>query len=295
MYVVYLRLTDVMLMSTHKLTAPIFKPLETGGYPFDRFPIVQHSNYSPWNIHHIHLDRMPKIDTRDSAKLRSWVTEHTSVQMSDRERLIQRSTHATRRRASEVLVNVKESLLVLVQDYTGVRQGPHSIFGLSEPTHGIYVIIFISGLRLDLAGSTVAIDAAVIPLSSETAQSLVPGIETMHELGKEIMQIKTLPAEVAAWKRLLPAFVERCRTWSHKPTCEYKSRGSAPRSVLMEDNPLCTCGEGVGFESPAWTVPAWQGLLPRATRAAISPLFAVSYLEVVAGPASKMQGMPPEL
>jgi hypothetical protein len=244
---------------------------------------------------------MPKLDVQQRDKLR-WLIEHTTVQFSDRERVVQRSTHATQRRGSDVLVNVKESICVLVQDYVGLREGPQSTFGLIDTKHGYFVIIFVSGLRLDLAGATVALDAAVVPIHLEGAQALSPGV-TILDSSTQVMQIRTRPAEVVAWKYLLPAFVERCRTWSHKPNCRYKSSGAAPLSTNVEVNPLCTCGQGVGFDSPQWDVPAWKGLLPFATRAAISPLFAVSYLEVVAGPAAKVQdaktsiswGKPPDV
>ncbi|KAF8593685.1 hypothetical protein BDV93DRAFT_417158, partial [Ceratobasidium sp. AG-I] len=49
----------------------------------------------------------------------------------------------------------------------------------------------------------------------------------------------------------------------------------------IEVDPLCRCGRGVGFDGPEWKVPAWRGLLPYATKAAISLLFGVSDLETV--------------
>ncbi|KAF8597206.1 hypothetical protein BDV93DRAFT_404146, partial [Ceratobasidium sp. AG-I] len=51
----------------------------------------------------------------------------------------------------------------------------------------------------------------------------------------------------------------------------------------IDQSPICSCGQGIGFEGAEWDVPRWKGLLPYATRAAISPLFAVSYLEAVGG------------
>jgi hypothetical protein len=235
------------------------------------------------------MDRMPRIDVQQREKLRSWLIEHTTAQFSDRERVIQRSTHATKRRPSEALVNVnvKESLSVLVQDYVGIREGPQATFGLIEPTFGIFVLVFVAGLRLDLAGATVALDCAVVSMALEAAPLLRPGREHLDKLTRT-MQIRTRPAEVTAWKHLMPAFVERCRTWSHKQNCQYGSTGQIPLSEDIEVDPLCKCGQGIGFDGPEWKVPAWEQLLPYATRAAISPLFGVSYLEVVAGPAAMM-------
>ncbi|KAG8749584.1 hypothetical protein FRC12_013351 [Ceratobasidium sp. 428] len=104
------------------------------------------------------------------------------------------------------------------------------------------------------------------------------------------MQLRTRHHEGIAWKHLLPAFVERCRTWPHRANCEYKQTGKIPLDVVPEVNPLCSCGEGVGLDGPEWDDPAWKAVLPFATRAVISPLFGVSYLEEMIGPAAGMQG-----
>lgn len=169
--------------------------------------------------------------------------------------------------------------------YIGVSGGPTRAFGLCEPTSGagIYTIVMLGGIRLDLASSTIVLDAAVVPLSMEKMPLLLPGIKTLHTQDKGYEQLITEGAEATAWKKLLPAFVERCRTWTHTPNCEYSSHGDVPLSLEIPRNPICSCGQGIGFEGSEWDVAWWKGLLPYATRAAISPLFAVSYLESVTG------------
>ncbi|CAE6392383.1 unnamed protein product [Rhizoctonia solani] len=263
--------------------------LRAGGYPDNWFPVLQHTTFSPWNIHHVHPHRLPLIDIQQRDKLK-WLVIHTSAQMSDRERIIQRSKHATQRAPDEALVNLKESLSVLIQDYIGLRQGPVRIFALTDMMHGYFCFIFVLGLRLDLAGGTVVLDTALVPIHPKGAEEMSPAITILHHSGQAMMEVRTRPAEVIVWKHLLPAFVERCRTWSHKPNCEYKSTGQVPLGVKPEVNPLCSCGQGVGLNEPEWNDPAWKAVLPFATRAAISPLFGVSYLEEVVGPAAAMQG-----
>ncbi|KAF8595632.1 hypothetical protein BDV93DRAFT_97478 [Ceratobasidium sp. AG-I] len=270
------------------VTAPFYEPVTIGGYPSDIAPVIHHNHPTTWNIHHINISRMPKVDIQQREKIRAWLLEHTTVQLTDRERVIQRSTHATQRRPSEVLVNVKESIAALIQHYVGIREGPQATFSLIEPLQGSYAIIFVVGLRLDLAGATCALECAVVPLSTDSARQLHPGVLKLEALA-QIMQVRTRPAEVIAWKHLLPAFVERCRTWSHKSDCQYRLKGRVPLSEDIEVDPLCQCGQGIGFDGLEWRVPAWEGLLPYATKAAVSPLFGVSYLETVLGPASAMQ------
>ncbi|EGO03813.1 hypothetical protein SERLA73DRAFT_119451 [Serpula lacrymans var. lacrymans S7.3] len=48
----------------------------------------------------------------------------------------------------------------------------------------------------------------------------------------------------------------------------------------MEKNPLCSCGRGKDVEGMN-KVNMWKPLAPYVTRIALSPLFAVSYLETV--------------
>ncbi|KAG8699589.1 hypothetical protein FRC09_006525 [Ceratobasidium sp. 395] len=262
------------------LTAPFLNPVESGGYPVDPFPLLRHANYSPWNIHHVFLDRMPKLSTRNPTNFR-WLVDHTAVQMSDRERFVQHCTQPSKRHPSDVLVNIKESLATLIKLYAGLQQASQTIFGLREPSSGIYLVICVGGLRLDLAAATVVLDTAVIPWSPETAKLLDSKIS--------INEVETQPGDVAAWKGLIAASVERCRTWSHGPNCEYRSTGDAPIPTRVEDSPLCSCGRGRGFESLDWKVPTWERLLPHSTRAAISPLFGVSYVESIIGPGMKLQ------
>ncbi|KDN42021.1 hypothetical protein RSAG8_07066, partial [Rhizoctonia solani AG-8 WAC10335] len=273
------------------VTAPISKPIETGGYPFNPFPVVQNPAPSPWNIHRVHIDRMPRVDIKQREKIKEWLICHTALQMSDRERIIQRSTHASNRRTSEALTSFKESMTGMVLDYVGIRdpsQGRHSTFGLIEPTYGIHTIVMVSGLKLDLAGMSFVLDCAIVSFSIESVPNIAPGIKPLEDYG--FLQIRTRPVEVPLWKNLLPAFVERGRTWPHKADCRYDSEGTIPLSDKIDCDPLCQCGRGIGFDGPEWDVPAWKVFLPHATRAVLSPLFGVPYLEIVGGPASRTRG-----
>jgi hypothetical protein len=226
------------------------------------------------------MDRMPVLDIQNSTEL-EWLSPHTALQLSDRERdIIEGSSEKSS--LSSVMVNVKESIHALMMHYSGVQGKKTKVINLSEPSKGgIYAILLVGGLRLDLASLTVVLDTALVPLSDNTIDLLMPKIWEM-QADSHAVQVKTIGHEVAAWKKLLPAYVERCRTWTHKASCEYASHGRTPIGVEIGQNPICTCGQGIGFTSAEWDVPSWKGLLPYATRAAISPLFSVSYIEHVA-------------
>ncbi|KAG8710539.1 hypothetical protein FRC09_000085 [Ceratobasidium sp. 395] len=256
-----------------EITVPVSEPSDSGGYYLNRAPILRNNNaYSPWNLHHIYANRMPLLNLEDSSQL-DWLGLHAVLQLSDPEKPIQSGPTA-------ILADVKDSIFTLLLLCAGIRVRRSRYIGLCEPENGgIYAILLVGGLRLDLAAFTVVIDTALVPLSTERMPALIPGIQALQSTSS-VTQIVTRGEVATAWKKLLPAYVERCRTWSHKTDCEYTIRGKIPLSIEMKENPICTCGEGIGFEGPEWKVDLWDGLLPYATRAAISPLFLVSYMGI---------------
>ncbi|KAG8739655.1 hypothetical protein FRC10_005357 [Ceratobasidium sp. 414] len=284
------------LLSGAELTAtqiivPASEPLDLGGYHLDHAPILRTSAYTPWNVHHIRTDLMPTLDLKIPKKI-DWLNSHTALQLSDRERDIRNADDGTKASVANVLVNVKDSIHALMMHCSGVQGKKTRAIGLCEPDQGgIYVILLIGGLRLDLASFTAIIDAAMIPLSNERMPALMPSIQKL-QTASPVVQIATHGHEAVAWKKLLPAYVERCRMWTHKVNCEYAAQDKIPLSVKLDETPICTCGEGIGFDGPEWKVPSWKGLVPFATRVAISPLFSVSYIETVAGMAkSRLSGV----
>ena len=52
---------------------------------------------------------------------------------------------------------------------------------------------------------------------------------------KELCNVELYGDEVAAWKQLLPALAERCRTWKHGPNCEFLAKKTIPLSLEHED------------------------------------------------------------
>ncbi|KAG8707442.1 hypothetical protein FRC08_000495 [Ceratobasidium sp. 394] len=83
-----------------EIIVPVSEPLDAGGYSLDRTPILRHNEYSPWNLHHIHVDRMPLLDVKDPKQLR-WLNDHTGLQLSDRERAIMSGSGDTKDTSSK--------------------------------------------------------------------------------------------------------------------------------------------------------------------------------------------------
>ena len=196
--------------------------------------------------------------------------------MSDRERELRDSKVSP---SDDVLVHVKDTIHALFN--RAIEPNARRVYGFSDPSDGTYTIIFLNRLCFDLASATLVADTCILPLTLQFLDRHGQHLANLT-LGGEMMSIVTKGAEVTAWKHLLPAFVERCRTWSHKPTCSYVEKGEIPLGVAVGENPICACGEGVDLGALN-EVASWKVLAPYMTRAAFSQLFAVSYLESVAG------------
>lgn len=178
------------------------------------------------------------------------------------------------------------------------------LFTLSLPSSGAHLLLFISALRLDAAHGSVVLDAAVVPFTKALVEGeggsgggsgggggggggdggpLTPFLRTLA--GTPSYALTLAPAELALWKRALPALAERCRTWMHRPgRCEYEMGGGKVPISLEEGEPvLCGCGCG---ELPDGFVdfPGWGLVKGYATRVAISPVFVSGMVEEVVEP-----------
>ncbi|KAG8720992.1 hypothetical protein FRC08_016462 [Ceratobasidium sp. 394] len=260
-----------------EIIVPISEPLDAGGYSLNRTPILRYTKYSPWNLHHIHPDRMPLLNAKDPKNF-PWINNHTVLQHSDRERAIMSNRGDTKDATSKLFAAIKDTIHSLPNHYAGTWGKRDSLFGLCETSGKVHTVLFVGGLRLDLASFTIVVDAAIIPLPSKTEKKLLPLLQKLEQ-ANPVKRLSAMGDEPAAWRKLFPAFIERSRTWSHKANCEYDSKGNIPISVRPDESPICSCGQGIGFDGAEWKVPAWKFLLPFATRASISPLFFVPYIE----------------
>jgi hypothetical protein len=176
----------------------------------------------------------------------------------------------------DVFTRVKQSIHDMFIHASGSSGKRLRVFALTDPDNGgIYTFIFVNSMRLDLASHTTVLDAVVFPLTSNLVLRLSGSIWQISDGG--VLQIKTRPDEVKAWKHLLPVFAERGRRWKHTAHCEYLSNG-IPLSQDMDQSPMCSCGEGKNL-GPFSQNKDWKPFVPHCTRIAISPLFAVSFFD----------------
>ncbi|KAI0630916.1 hypothetical protein C8Q77DRAFT_1061941 [Trametes polyzona] len=243
------------------------------------FPIVRTaSTATAWNIHRVLLDRMPAVDVGALTGRRDWLNAHVSLQMSQRER---------KARAEDKLVGlglVKDTIHAIMVRFTGVQGGARStVFSLSDERSGPQpddMVLFVSSLRYDLGCHTILCDAFVLPSAEEVARAAPFALRAVARHGIEAVLVGE--DEMRLWRRLLPSLVERSRaTWTHGKDCEHTAGGGyEPSEYETAKGLLCSCGRGQDVDGMR-QVKLWKSLAPFVTRIALSPLFAVPYLEQI--------------
>lgn len=237
----------------------------------------------PLNIPHVNLDNLPVLDISDKARL-GFLTNLTSRMFSARERKL-RDQADDSGLAVSARMNFKESLFTMFMLASGLQGGQTGLFAIHHPEKGgIHMLIFVSAIRLDEANTSVALDAAVIPFTVDIIKGgkLEAFLLILREL--ECCTITVDDEELVLWKKVLPALAERCRTWTHTAECEYARPGATiPLSTEPGEQVLCSCGAGK-LPEEFIGLPEWDVASQFATRIAISPVYAMPFVEDVVDP-----------
>jgi len=234
-------------------------------------------------MHRVALNKLPSLSTSiaNRPRVTDWLSPHAGLMLSGAEKAVWEGLQQPENEVRKAVVALKQSLHVILLNAAGSHEKPAPcISGLHHSTVGCYTLIFTTKLRLDLGSHTVVADSWVLPLNDDAVKRVA------HALGAIIPKVDLLTTEqgeMELWKHLLPAATERCRTWTHRPDCEYQRNAAIPLTLVVDEVPICSCGRGVGAaEEPAFRGP-WKAFAPYVTRAALSPLFSVSYLESIGG------------
>ena len=262
-----------------EVECPMADPRDGDGFPHFMYPIFP-SKSGPvlWNMPHLSLDRLPILDTSKKKEL-EWLTPHTSLMMSSRERQLRESSIASSIVShKDARVDLKDSLFSMFMHFSGVQGQKARVFGINDPDHGgVHILVFVSSLKLDLANHTVVLDAAVLPLHNPLMSKIEQFLGTLTKTG--FCNINVNSDELRLWKQILPAWVERCRHWEHRASCQYVATSKIPLSLENGENPLCSCGEGTLQSRYILGIPGWDLAAKYAVRAAISPSFSVPFVE----------------
>ncbi|KAL2016797.1 hypothetical protein VTK56DRAFT_2966 [Thermocarpiscus australiensis] len=275
-----------------EVIAPLGKPLASPFLDDFIFPsalIKPPGIPATLNMPHLNLDNLPILALDDKDRIR-FITTLTSFSFSARERrlrdeVVQETKNGL---SSSARLNFKESLFTIFMLASGLQGGQTGLFAITHPERGgIHMLLFVSAIRLDGAHGGVVLDAAVLPFTKALVDSGALEAFLLLLRTLECCTLTVDDAELALWKKTLPALAERCRTWSHDPrTCEYVLRSedaTVPLSLDVGAQVLCSCGMG---ELPPEFVPLpeWDTAARYATRVAISPAYASPLVEEVVDP-----------
>ncbi|KAJ3204137.1 hypothetical protein HDU67_009767 [Dinochytrium kinnereticum] len=247
----------------------------TGGFSKRRFPVVLANHRFPtaWTLHRIFLDSLPSLNFQPPQKP-DFIDSYLSLQLSARESTIRSLPD---HEGMDLMNDIKECIaqIFLHSSTRGSR-----LFFISDPSPlGAHTALFVTDLKIDGSNHVTVADCCILPLTIDLVKS--PGFSVLADTGTQIR----FPSEAhdGAWKRLVPALVERCRTWNHDPVrCEYRTLGKIPVSFENGVSPLCSCSAGKPSQA-FMRVKEWGPFAKYVTRAAVSPFFAPSFLDSFGG------------
>ncbi|KAJ6502063.1 hypothetical protein C8R45DRAFT_818988 [Mycena sanguinolenta] len=258
-----------------EIIVPLRLSFTQDGADINPFPIPL-DDLVPWSVHRLNLERLPVLNLK-SRKLDQWLDVHVGAAFSERE------ATARKNNGTDTRMFVKDIIHSIIVQASGIQpkgSSPQRVFTLlDKATNNSDTILFVDRLRFDLSAHTIVCDGFVMPSSDERCMEM----NEDHNLATLFIQatpIRMEPQGTRSWKQLLPVLVERCRTWKHRDSCQYGIEGRVPLTTEMEAIPLCACGEGQDVQR-MHDVPLWKPFAKYSTRIALSPLFAVSYVENV--------------
>ncbi|KAI0503106.1 hypothetical protein F5B22DRAFT_662609 [Xylaria bambusicola] len=241
-------------------------------YPEYMFPVrAQSGKPVNFNMPYLNLQKCPVIQITQNSRLQ-WLVPHLSLAMSARERALREKEDVPRSAGEQVRLNFKESIFSIFVQFAGLQGTKSRVFYLNNAANGgAHVIILASALRLDLSNRAVVLDCAILPLHNALMPDIMGSLAKLHAFGVIVVQVDD--AEMRLWRHALPAYVERCRDWTHRDDCEYAISCSVPLNAENGKRVLCSCGSGKLPSNFISNVPGWKGLSKYAVRATISPAF----------------------
>ena len=176
-----------------------------------------------WNLHYVNLATCPAMtSSQPISSIYKWLQPPLMYAFSDRELAMRQVADH-----SNTFVQVKGNIVEMILN---ACTSSDRVFGLGFNTpDGIHTIVFVNAIRFDLASHGLLLDVCVLPMQKGMKE--VKDFLLEISLLGNVCSIATNDEERVAWKKMLPAFVERCRTWTHRPDCLYLERTARHRAL----------------------------------------------------------------
>ncbi|KAI0403950.1 hypothetical protein F4802DRAFT_616112 [Xylaria palmicola] len=235
-------------------------------YPEYMYPVhLQDGKPTNWNMPYLQLLKCPLITTDLASSMVLIPHVFCALSLREAELSTQRILYPPRHAGEQARTDFKCSIGFMFMNFARFHKGRRYMMSLYNPANcRDYLLILASSLRLNLADRAAVLDCAVLPLR----ETMAADIKAYIESESSIIRIEVNDAELQIWGHVLPAYVERCRTWAHGTDCEYAAAGKIPLDAV-----LCTCGNGKFAADFDTNLPNWDMLQKHAIRAAISPPF----------------------
>lgn len=253
-----------------EVSVPPSRATDSAGFNLRMLPVVNRQPPIVWDMPRVNLDRLPILNTESCETTNEWLPIHLTCMYSNGERLSQGQGDI-----SSLKSNLKDSIASIFLNASGnVTKGQKSqVFAISPPDQDkVQILIFVANIRFDFGSRTVVADARVLLLTEHIALSEAQALAALRSQG--IIELVVDNEEYERWKGILPALVERCRTWKHTASCEYREHGIP----VLGESPLCSCGVGKAPQT-LLEVEGWKPFEKYWSRAAIAPIFAFPYAE----------------
>lgn len=277
----YINSRNTRTSSHADVVVSLASPLDSDTLSAYLYPITLASGSLPvvLNGYSVSLDTLPRLNVdKSKAKANKWVETLISHQFSVRERILREGG-----KHKSIRIGFKQSVSEMFIAASGLREDQMGILVLVSQPSNEQIVIFVQDILLHGAEASIVMDAAVLPLTEQLLNS--GKLKTfLKKLSKQqVCAIDVNDELLALWKRVLPAFAERCRTWLHGPNCEYKEPGATvPLTTTHGEQFMCSCGNGQFDPSGFTNVPGWDKIASKhAVRVAISPTFPVPFVEEV--------------
>lgn len=260
-----------------QVVAHVYGPFQPEGMKLNPFPVIDiDRQLTLWSMHRVNLRCMPSLVLGAPRSIQR-LNGHVGSMMSNREHSLLRKGHK-----GDPVLSLKQSLLTIFHRAAGNLEGePRRLLALiDDATNNVDTLIFVDTFHYDLQHHTIVCSGYVLSTTEEFMSRMRVPFGRLVEQGR-ISHLRLYSGEPKLWKQLLPALAERCRfSWQHTDKCEYRKKGTIPLSEESDEDPLCSCGRGKDVACMNRNE-LWRPFAPHVTRIALSPLFAVSYLETV--------------
>ncbi|KAH0366923.1 hypothetical protein KCU65_g4946, partial [Aureobasidium melanogenum] len=248
-----------------EIKAPPSNALQPGGFQVDPFPIVNQTASSlAWGMGRVNPDLQPQVQISTSAP--EFLELLFPMALSKRERAFANTKQDSESMPPMILL--KEVIGKMFSACAGFHPsapGEQITFFLVEHNQD-HKILVADTLRHDRNTGSVFLDAFYISQNAELVKH--KSWKAIAGKNSRVLIIDTNKQEMELWQRLLPALIERCRSWEHTADC----KRTTPPAVSS----ICDCGLG---KDAAHMPKDYQGLTKFAIRVAIPMISAVPYVE----------------